>query len=444
MRILITNNTLAYHAGSELYVFDIATHLQRRGHKVVAYSSLLGPLAQELRAHGVPVIGDLEALTESPDVIHGHHHLDVAAAALRFPSAPIVHACHGWLPWQEAPLSLPSIRRYVAVSTLTREYLVTSGIAPERVVIIPNAVDLTRFRHRRPDGALLKSALAYGNTWAPDAPALKVLRTACESRGIAFHAIGAGMGNSTDRAPEVLPGYDIVFALGRSALEALACGCAVIVADPRGMDGAVTTESLPRQHAGNLGLAIIAGRPVTMEAAGAALDSLEVGEVARTAALVRAEAGMETLVDRWEEQYRLAVADGPAALDDMVAGTSRFLVGLKKTVGHFETNWHQVVAQLDETRDRLHQLDAALGEARAEIGAREAESARATEALEQQRQETRAAREAFAAMQGTLDARIADLTRRLDQANARRNTFFRRLRRRLMRPIYALRDRVRA
>jgi hypothetical protein len=43
----------------------------------------------------------------------GHRHLETLMAALKFPDVPIVHFCHGWIPWEEMPPA--SIRRYVAV-----------------------------------------------------------------------------------------------------------------------------------------------------------------------------------------------------------------------------------------------------------------------------------------------------------------------------------------
>ena len=49
MRVLLTNNTLAQRGGSELYVRDVAIELMRRGHQPVAYSTLLGEVAEEFR-----------------------------------------------------------------------------------------------------------------------------------------------------------------------------------------------------------------------------------------------------------------------------------------------------------------------------------------------------------------------------------------------------------
>jgi hypothetical protein len=55
MRVLFTNNTLAGRMGTELYVRDVAVALLKRGHQPIAYSTILGDVADELRAAGIPV-----------------------------------------------------------------------------------------------------------------------------------------------------------------------------------------------------------------------------------------------------------------------------------------------------------------------------------------------------------------------------------------------------
>ena len=42
LRVLITNNTLAERAGSELWVRDLATALLARGHAPIAFSTPIG------------------------------------------------------------------------------------------------------------------------------------------------------------------------------------------------------------------------------------------------------------------------------------------------------------------------------------------------------------------------------------------------------------------
>src|SRR5688572_33315928 len=119
------------------------------GHKPVVYSPRLGGVAEEIRTLTIPVVNTLDALVEPPDMIHGQHHLETMAALWRFPDTPALYVSHGFLPWQEAPPIFPRILQYVVVGVFGRERLVRDfGIDPDRVPIVPNFVDLDRFRPR--------------------------------------------------------------------------------------------------------------------------------------------------------------------------------------------------------------------------------------------------------------------------------------------------------
>src|SRR4029079_13181694 len=140
LRILITNNTLDRRAGTEVWTRDLAVGLLRRGHLPVAYSAVLGEIADEMRWATIPVVSDLSALGVRPDLIHGQHHLDAVSAMLRFPDVPAVYMCHGFVPWEEEPPAFPSIKRYIAVDDLCRERLLaTPGITADRVRVVRNS-----------------------------------------------------------------------------------------------------------------------------------------------------------------------------------------------------------------------------------------------------------------------------------------------------------------
>ena len=112
----------------------------------------------------MPVVDDLARLGSPPDVIHGHHHLETLIAALTFPETPIVHFCHGWVPWEEMPLRHPSVARYVAVDEVCLDRLVREeGVAPDSVEVLHNFVDLECFRPRAPLPPSPRRALVYSN-----------------------------------------------------------------------------------------------------------------------------------------------------------------------------------------------------------------------------------------------------------------------------------------
>ena len=72
MRVLLTNFMVASRTGAELYTYDVALALLARGHSPIVYATVLGPLADQLRAATVPVVDDLSAISAVPDVLHGH------------------------------------------------------------------------------------------------------------------------------------------------------------------------------------------------------------------------------------------------------------------------------------------------------------------------------------------------------------------------------------
>ena len=93
---------------------------------------------------------------------------------------------------------------------------------------------------------------------------LSIVRLACTWAGISlFDVIGAPHQNATDVPEKVLPQYDLVFAKGRTALEALAVGCSVIVWNGEGGCGPlVTAAEFDHLRRWNFGFRI-ASQPVT-------------------------------------------------------------------------------------------------------------------------------------------------------------------------------------
>src|SRR5260221_13798911 len=162
--VLMTNLVLSGRTGTEVVIRDLARGLQRRGHKPIVYSSYLGEMAHELESYTIPVVDDLANVAVTPDVIHGHHTLETAAAVLHFPNTPAVYVCHDWASWHDRPPRLPRVRRYVAVDYTCRDRLVCRhGIAEAAVNVIQNAVDLERFSPRAPLPSRPRRAVLSGH-----------------------------------------------------------------------------------------------------------------------------------------------------------------------------------------------------------------------------------------------------------------------------------------
>ncbi|MGH9753251.1 MAG: glycosyltransferase [Blastocatellia bacterium] len=312
LRILITNNTLGPRAGTELYVRDLATALMARGHKPIAYSTQLGEVADELRLATIPVIDNLAALSAPPDIIHGHHHLETMTALLRFPNAPAIYFCHGWLPWEEAPPHFPRILRYVAVDEVCRDRLVYEHAIPvESVRVLFNFVDLDRFKPRGPLPSRPQRALVFSNQAGENSYLIDV-RRACAEAGIALDVIGMKAGNACARPEESLGNYDLVFAKARAALEALAVGTAVVLCDAKGVGPMVTLAELERLRPLNFGIRALR-RPITPAVISREIAQYDPEDAAAVSARIRATAGRDAAIDQVIELYQEAIAEHAAA-----------------------------------------------------------------------------------------------------------------------------------
>lgn len=324
MRVLLTNNTLAERAGTELYVRDIALALRARGHEPWAYSSKLGAVARELREAGVRVLDDLSALREAPDLIHAHHHLDAMAALLRFPRVPALLFCHGARPWEEAAARFPSILRYVAIDDACRDRLLAEGVPPGQIETLRTFVDLDRFPLRARCRPRPRRALVFSN-YARFGPALWRIRLGCALAGIfRVDVAGREAGREVARPEEMLERYDVVFAKGRAAHEAVASGAALLVSDYGRHAGLLTGARYEEWRALNFGFRLLRRRADPLWIA-RELRRYDAAEVRAVALRLRAEAGLGLVMERLLALYddvaaeRAALAALPQEVFDAAA-----------------------------------------------------------------------------------------------------------------------------
>ncbi|HYH47236.1 MAG TPA: glycosyltransferase [Thermoanaerobaculia bacterium] len=355
--VLITCRELAVRAGSQLYTRDVAEALRELGHSPVVYSPRLGEVAAEMRARGVAVIDDLDRLGGPPDVIHGQHHLEAMAALLRFPGVPALYVCHGWLPWHEAPPRFPSLLQYVAVDTLRRDRLVLEHAIPEeRVAVLPNFVDLDRFRPRpplppRPGRALLLSNQATAHNFTRE------VERACSASGLELTVAGAALGLPTSRPEELLASFDLVFARGRAALEAMAVGAAVVLCDLEGCGLLVDTANFGQLRDLNFGLGALRP-PVAAERLQQEIARYDPAEAQRVRDRVRGEAGRREAVARLVDLYRelrAAAPDLAGAEHDRrcLAAGSRYVSWLSPHLEELEARWETAASGRAEAESRL-------------------------------------------------------------------------------------------
>ena len=296
LKILITNHTLAGRAGSELYARDVAIELLKRGHTPIAYSTILGEVALELQAATVAAVDDLNNLSVTPDLIHGQQHLELMTALLHFPQVPAIQFIHSSSSWYEKPIRFPRILRYVAVDNACRDLLREHGVPEERIRVLLNFVDLARFRPRsRPLSPAPQRALLFSN-YASEDTHLPAVREACARAEIRLDVVGTESNNATVQPEKLLAEYDLVFAKGRSALEAMAVGAAVLLCDRMGSGPMVNTTNFAALRPLNFGRRTLSG-PLQAEAVLREIRRYDSEESFRVSQRVRASAGHEPVID---------------------------------------------------------------------------------------------------------------------------------------------------
>ena len=310
MRILFTNNTLSQPAGTELAVRDLCLGLRDRGHEVVAYSPQHGRVAAELREAGVRVCDELGGLDFQPEVIHGQHEWETGLAAMRWPECPVISFCRGMDAWQEAPCLAPNVVFWVAVDESCRSRLLaTPGVRADAVRVVLNGIRLERCERRgalpeRPSKALVFSNYAMEDNFGG------VLKAACQEMGMECELAGAGSGHVLSDPGRVLGRYDVVFAKGKAALEALACGCGVIVADERGLGPLVGLANYDWLRKESFGFRCMT-EPVSAAGLRERLEGWQKDDAMVVVDRVRAEAGWERMLEEVEALHAEAAQRRP-------------------------------------------------------------------------------------------------------------------------------------
>lgn len=281
---------------------DLALELSKLRHEAIIYSPVLGRVAEQARALSIPVFADIREIKPAPDIIHGQHHAQTLTALLHFPDTPAIFVCHDATAWHDDPLLFPRVLRYVAVDhRCLKRFEVNDRIPRDRVTVLFNAVDLSRFKSRpdlpsKPARAAIFSNYATGRTHAP------AVTKACKSLGIAVDVIGKGFNTATSKPEDVLPGYDIVFAKARCALEAMAVGSAVVLCDFAGLGAMVSCANFADFRKLNFGAGTLL-RPLAPELIAAEIQKYDAGEARLVSELARKEASLTSAAAAWVELY---------------------------------------------------------------------------------------------------------------------------------------------
>jgi hypothetical protein len=121
------------------------------------------------------------------------------------------------------------ILKYVCTSPRSAWWIARDcGVEKSEVGVVRNFFNPAIFTKTRTPVKRPRRALVFHNLIEPGGKPFQALESACRAAGMELDAIGVSFGRTISEPQNVLPDYDVVFAAGRSAIESMACGCAVI------------------------------------------------------------------------------------------------------------------------------------------------------------------------------------------------------------------------
>ena len=349
LRILLTNVTLASRTETETALRDLAVGLKAAGHAPMVYSPALGDLAGEIREAGIPVFSRLQDAPAEPDVVHGNHHVETVEAVLEFRRARALFVCHDRRAHMSAPPQMGRIVLYVAVDYHCLERLTEQYGIPEHLTrVIYNAVDTGRFVPRPPLPRSPRRALVFSN-YAVPGPYLDAVRAACARLDLPLDVVGSGAGNSSSTPERILGKYDLVFAKARCALEAMAVGAAVVLADTSGLGPLVTSAEVAELRRWNFGARVLRD-PLDPGAIALQIQRYDADDAAAVSRYIRDRADLGAAVDRYLRLYE-ELMNEPVTPAVATAGE------LDEYLRHTATRMAQMELELADYR-RPHRMDA--------------------------------------------------------------------------------------
>lgn len=362
LRILLVNVTLATRTGTETALRDLALGLSTTRHQPMVYSPGLGAIADEIRAAGVPVFSRLEDLPDEPDVVHGNHHVQTVEALLKFRYARGLFVCHDRRAHMSAPPRLSRILRYVAVDyncleRLTDEY----GIPQQLTRVIYNSVDTSRFLPRPPLPDHPQRALVFSN-YAGPGHYLDAIQQACALMNLPVDVIGSIAENSCAAPEEIIGEYDLVFAKARCALEAMAVGAAVVLADTPGLGPLVTSGEIEALRPWNFGARLLR-EPLDPAAIVRQVQRYDAADASTVSRYIRERAALSTALEQYVRLYE-------EIMEEFLPPQTTVTGELDEYLRHTAIRMAQMEIELAQYRqpERMHALpDGAVAELRLSI-----------------------------------------------------------------------------
>lgn len=282
MKILITNQQLWPFRGSENWCYAVAKELIRRNHEVSIYSIMPRQGKEVFERAGIKFVnsGNFDLILENHSILPKECHGNV-----------IIHTCHGRI-YEERPMK-DVIN--VAVSDITAERW---GLGK----VIYNGIDCNRMKPIRTVNQQVTNILSLCSSYEAD----NVLKNIAETRGYNFMST---YGKEVMDVERLINWADLVFGVGRSVLDAMACARPVISFDCRSYihpmhgKGYVTPEMVKNDDTNMTG----PDNVWTVESLIKEMDKYDPEDGMKNREFILKYRNIEETVDRYLELYQEAI-----------------------------------------------------------------------------------------------------------------------------------------
>ncbi|RKQ51160.1 hypothetical protein BXY85_2182 [Roseivirga pacifica] len=327
--------------GTTLYVKDLALGLVRRGVGVEVFTLRLGKVSREIADAGVVVTTKLAELSR-PDLIHGHQNIVTRLALNKFKLTPCISWIHDRLSPLDIPLFHKNIVQYAAVDyNCAERYIQDYSISSADIKVVYNWVNLERFEKKKTWSATLNTALVFSN-YANNHNYLKLIKQACEIKGVNLQVIGKGVGKEHPKPEQLIGGFDLVFGKAKAAMESMAVGCAVIVCDFTGLAGMVKPQNFDHYRKYNFGMKLMT-RLTTVETLCEELDKFSTRDSQIVCDRIREDASLEKSIDLLINLYQDTILRHKRGLRNKYSASFKHtLLIWKKTIRIWLSIWTEL------------------------------------------------------------------------------------------------------
>lgn len=144
MNILYTVLRFSRLTGSEIYVYELAREMIKKGHKASILSDCGDLIADKAKEIGIELLSKDDLKGKKFDILHLSHHFYSELALKKFPKTPAVMTIHSEvIPEFEYPIDNKNIKYFICIRKTIADQLKEKGY--KNTEIIYNPIDYSRF-----------------------------------------------------------------------------------------------------------------------------------------------------------------------------------------------------------------------------------------------------------------------------------------------------------